>query len=259
VPLTRLDLLLWGAGFAANVGLLFVLLYRERAHRFPFFTALITLNVVRTVILFFVLHYSTREVYFYAYWSLTLLDTGLQLAVVYEIASRVFRPLEIWADDLRSSFVYVGSFSVAIALGLSWLASPPSKSWMQAFTIRGNLFAAALLSELFVAMMALSMQAGLPWKTHVAKIAQGFGAYSLITVVIEGGHTYFGAGRELLASNVLSHVRMAAYLGCAVYWAVHLWWEERPIFQVTAGMREKLFTLQARVEYYLRDLRSREK
>ncbi|MGC2403178.1 MAG: hypothetical protein WA510_25540 [Acidobacteriaceae bacterium] len=179
--------------------------------------------------------------------------------MVYEIASRVFRPLQIWPRDLRGSFVYVGSFSIAIALGLSWLASPASRTWVQAFMIRGNLFAAALLSELFVAMMALSMHAGLPWKTPVAKIAQGLGAYSLITVVIEGGHTYFGAPRERIASNVLSHVRMAAYLGCVIYWAVHLWREERPVFRVTEDMREKLFTLQARVEYYLRDLQSKEK
>ena len=57
---------------------------------------------------------------------------------------------------------------------------------------RGNLFAAALQSELFVAMMALSIDARLPWKTHVAKIAQGLGAYSLLGVLIETGHSYFG-------------------------------------------------------------------
>jgi hypothetical protein len=259
VLLTPLDFLLWAAGFAGNVALLFVLLYRERDRRFPFFTALIAMNVARTLVLFFVLRYAARKVYFYAYWSFALIDTSLQLAVVYEVASRVFRPLEVWAHDLRDSFAYIGSLSIAIALGLSFLASPASRTWIEGFTVRGDLFAAALLSELFVAMMALSMHAGLPWKTHVAKIAQGLGGYSLITVVIEGGHTYFGVGRELGASSALSHIRMAAYLGCVTYWAVNLWREERPVFEVTEDMREKLFTLQTRVEYYLRDLRSREK
>lgn len=259
MPLTRLDLLFWGAGFAANAGLLFVLWYRGRARVFPFLTSLITLNVVRTIILFFVLRYLTKNTYFYTYWSLTVLDTTLQLAVVYEIASRVFRPLNMWAHDLRGSFVNVVCLSIAIAFALTWLASPPARTWIQAFATRGNLFAAALLSELFVAMMALSMHAGLPWKTHVAKIAQGLGTYSLITVLIEGGHSYFGAGRDLPAFTALSHVRMAAYLGCVGYWSIHLWREERPVLRMTEDMRAKLFTLQARVEYHLRDLRSREK
>lgn len=242
-----------------NAGLLFVLCYRRRAGKFPIFTALIAMNVVRTIILYFVLHYLSKITYFRVYWSLLVLDTGLQLAVVYEIARKVFRPLNVWAEDLRSSFVYVLCLSLGIALSLTWLASPVARNWMQAFTTRGNLFAAILLSELFVAMMAFSIHAGIPWRTHVAKIAQGFGTYSLITVLIEGGHTYFGADRESPPFVILSHVRMGAYLGCVAYWIGNLWRDEQPVFRMTAEVREKLFTLQTRVEYYLRDLQSRQK
>jgi hypothetical protein len=108
-------------------------------------------------------------------------------------------------------------------------------------------------------MMALSINARLPWKTHVAKIAQGLGAYSLLGVLIETGHSYFGVGRELPAFLVLSHVRMAAYLGCVSYWTISLWRNERPARRMTSEMREKMFTLQRLVEYDLRDLRSRKK
>jgi hypothetical protein len=130
---------------------------------------------------------------------------------------------------------------------------------MQAFATKGNLFAAALQSELFVAMMALSMDARLPWRTHVAKIAQGLGAYSLLAVLIETGHSYFGVGRQLPAFLVLSHIRMAAYLVCVNYWIINLWREERPGRRMTSEMREKMFTLQTLVEYHLHDLRSRKK
>jgi hypothetical protein len=259
VHLTGLDLLFWVAGFLENVGLLFVLWYRRRASGFPFFTALITLIVIKTIVLYFVLHYGTKDCYFYTYWSLTVLDTTLQLCVVYELASLVFRPLDAWASDLRSSFVWLVSLSLSVAFGLTWLASPPARTWMQAFATKGNLFAAALQSELFVAMMALSINARLPWKTHVAKIAQGLGAYSLLGVLIETGHSYFGVGRELPAFLVLSHVRMAAYLGCVSYWTISLWRNERPARRMTSEMREKMFTLQRLVEYDLRDLRSRKK
>jgi hypothetical protein len=257
--LTGLDLLFWAAGFVGHLVLLFVLWYRRRAKSFPCFTALITLNVARTIGLYFVLHYGTKAGYFYSYWSAAVFDVMLQLCVVYEIASRVFRPLDVWARDVRSSFVWLVSLSLIVASALAWLESPPARTWMQAFVTKGNLFAAALQSELFVAMMALSINARLPWRTHVAKIAQGLGAYSLISVLFETGHSYFGVGRELPAFIVLSHVRMAAYLGCVSYWIISLWSNERPARKLTEEMRENMFTLQTQVEYHLQDLRSRKK
>jgi len=204
-----------------------------------------------------VLHYGTKDWYFYTYWSLTVLDTILQLCVVYEIASRVFRPLDVWGNDVQNNFLWLLSLSVCVATGLTWLASPPARTWMQAFATKGNLFAAALQSELFVAMMALSISARLPWKTHVAKIAQALGAYSLLGVLIETGHSYFGVGRELPAFIVLSHLRMAAYLACVTYWVINLWRDERPARRMTPQMRENMFTLQTLVEYDLQNLRSR--
>ena len=126
--LTGIDLVFWLVGFVANAGLLTVLVYRRRAERFPFFAALITLNVTRTIVLFLVLRYSTKDCYFYSYWSLTVLDTILQLCVVYEVASQVFRPLHSWAHEVRKSFVWLLVLSLSIAFFLTWLASPPVAS-----------------------------------------------------------------------------------------------------------------------------------
>jgi len=257
--LTGLDLLLWAAGFLESLALLFILWYRRRAKSFPFFTALITLNVIRTIVLYFVLDYGTKQDYFYTYWSLGILDVTLQLCIVYEVASRVFRPLGVWAHEVRNSFVSLVSLSVTVALGLTWLASPPARTWMQVVVTEGSLFSAALMSELFVAMMALSVSARLPWKTHVAKIAQGLGAYSLISVLIETGHSYFGVGRDVPAYVVLSQFRIAAYLGCAAYWIIMLWRDEPPSREMTEEMRVRLFSLQRRVAYDLQGLRSRKK
>ena len=257
--LTGLDLLFWAAGFIENLGLLFALIYRRRTRDFPFFTAMAAASVVKTIVLCFLLRYGTRKSYFTTYWSLAMLDMILELCVVYEIASHVFRPLGAWASDVRGSFVWLVSLSVLVALGLSWLASPTSETWIRGFVIKGNFFDASLMSELFVVMMALSVSAGLPWRTHVARIAQGLGAFSLINMLIGTGHIYFGAGRQVPGSVFLSHIRMAAYLVCISYWTVTLWREEQPVREMTEEMRERLFTLQRQVEYDLNDLRSRKK
>jgi hypothetical protein len=259
VRLTVLDLLFWVAGFLGHLGLLFVLWYRRRAAVFPLFTALITLGSTQTIILYLVLHYGTKRSYFYTYWSVNFIDTMLQLGVVYEISSRVFRPLDVWAQDVRSSFVWLVGLSVSVALGLSSLASPPARTWMHAVTYKGNLFAAALMSELLVAMMALAVSVRLPWRGHTAGIAKGLGAYSLFTVLIETGHSYLGRSRELPVFVFFSHFRMAAYLCCVSYWIFVLWPDEWPGRTMTREMREKLFTLHARLEYDLNDLRSRNK
>ena len=257
--LTILDLFFWAAGFLGNLGLLFVLCYRRRAKKFPFFTALVALNLTRTTLLYCVLHYGTRHGYFYTYWSLTIIDTMLQLGVVYEISSRVFRPLDVWAQDVRSSFIWLVGLSVSVALGLSSLASSPAGSWVLAVTYKGNLFAAALMSELLVAMMALAVSARLPWSGHTAGIAKGLGAYSLFTVLIETGHSYLGRSRELPVFVIFSDVRKAAYLCCVTYWIIDLWRDDWPGRIMTQEMREKIFTLHARLEYDLQNLRSRNK
>jgi hypothetical protein len=255
--LTGLDFFFWAVGFFENLGLLFVLWYRRLTTSFPFFTALAILSVIRTIALYFVLRYGTKDNYFYTYWSLAILDAVLQLGIVYEIASRVFRPVGVWARDVRESFFWLAGLSITVALGLSWLASPPARTWAQSFVTKGTLFAGALMSELFVLMMVLSISARLPWKTHVAKIAQGLGAYSLVSLLIETGHSYFGVGRELRTFVFLSHVRIASYLTCVAYWAVTLWRKEQISREMTEEMRERLFTLQRRVEYDLQILRSR--
>lgn len=254
--LSNLDFEFWAVGFLLNVSLLVILWYRRRAKSFPFFTALITSLVVKTIVLYLVMRYGTKADYRHAYWSLTVIDTLLQLSVVYEIASRVFRPLNVWAHDLRHSFMWLASLSVSVAFGLTCLASPPARTWTQSFTTKGNLFAAALSSELFLAMMALSVNGGYPWRTHVASIAQGMGLYSLVGVVIETGHAYFGLEAHTGAFLVLSKARMLAYLGCVFFWIATLSRDEQPARTMTVEMRNRVLQLQTRMEYDLRYLRS---
>jgi hypothetical protein len=255
--LTGLDFLLWAASFAGHLTLLFVLWFRRRAADFPLFTTFITANVVRTIVLYLVYHFETRAAtYFYTYWSLAILDVLLQLCVVYEISSRIFRPLGSWAKDVRRSFVRLVGLSIVIAAGLTWLANPPARWWTQV-VIKGNFFSAVLMSELFVALIALSVTVGLPWKAHVAKISLGLGTYSLIDVVIETGHAYFGWGGDTRTYGELAHIRIAVYVGCVAYWIVALWRDARPPRELSDRLYRELSALQILAGVHLQSLRSR--
>jgi hypothetical protein len=255
--LTGLDFLFWAVSFVGHLALLFVLWFRRRALAFPLFTALITANVVRTITLYFIFLLGATRTYFYVYWSLAIVDILLQLGVVYEIAASIFRPLGSWAKDVRLSFVWLVSLSIAIATGLTWLASPPARLWVQELVLKGNLFSAALMSELFVALIALSVTVGLPWKAHVAKIATGLGTYSLIDFVIEIGQSYFGLSQDTTAWDNLAHIRIAVYIGCVVYWIVSLWQDAPPPRELSDRMYRELSVLKVLVGAQLENLRSR--
>lgn len=255
--LTGLDLLFWAAGFGAHLTLLGVLLIRGRFRTFPIFTAFILSNLGRTVALYFVEHHGNRTSYFYTFWSLGILDTVLQLAVVYEMYSRTFRPLGAWARDIRGTFAWIAAVTIAVAAGLTWMAAPHARLWMQVAVIKGNFFSSVAMSELFVGMIALSVKAGLPWKTHVARISQGLGAYSMIDLVIETGHSYFGVGRNTQIYALLSHFRMSAYLICVAYWIVMLWHNAPDQRKLPDSLRGQLIRLQNVVDSDLERIRVR--
>jgi hypothetical protein len=259
MDLTRLDLFLWAGGLLGHLTLLSVLCYRRRTRSFPLFTALITSDLVRTLTLYLVHAYGTNQIYRLSYWSLLLLDTALQLCVVYEVASRVFRPLNVWAADLRDSFLWMAGLSICVALILAWLERPAAGGWIQNLVGRGNLFVAALMSELFVALTALSSSARFPWRMHVAAVAQGLGVYSMFTVLVETAHSYFGLGRNMATAILLSHIRMFVYLTCVAYWIIAFWCEEREARVMTREMHKEIFSLQSQLAYGLRQLRSRTK
>jgi hypothetical protein len=255
--LTPLDHFFWGAGFVANAVLLLVLWYRRRWHTFPFFASALALTVTRTVGLYLINTFGNGRQYSVAYWSLAVVDTFLQLGVIFELASKVFRPLNTWLPDVRGLLGWLAGLSVLGASCLTWLASPPARTPIEAFATRGNLFAAALMSELFLSMMVVSLTAGLPWRSHAGAIAQGLGGYSLISVVIEAGHAYFGVGREAAAFVLLSQIRMVAYLGCVLYWVVNLNSDEQSARTMTGEMRADLLTLQTQVAGDLRTVKFR--
>jgi len=126
VHLTGVDRLFWVLCFCGHCILLAILIVRRRVAALPVFTVFIVMNIVRTIVLYVTLAYGSGDQYFYAYWSLAILDVTLQLALAYELATHVFRPLGVWAPDVRQSFIAMAGASLLIALGLTWLSSPPT-------------------------------------------------------------------------------------------------------------------------------------
>ena len=254
--LNHTDYLFWAAGLFAHIVLLVVIAARHRAKMFPFFTTLIAANIVKTITLYLVALHGTRYSYRVTYSSLTAVDLVLQLCVVYEVALHVFRPTKRWAPDVMRGFVIVVVASITVAAGLTSLAETPATSRLTAVLIRGNFFSSALMSELFAGMIVLSVTVGLPWKPHAARIAQGLGFYSLVTILTEAGHNIIGIERSSRLSGDLNLLRIATYLICVMYWIVMLWRDAPAPRELPAQMRNQLVAFQRLLEYDLRKLRT---
>jgi hypothetical protein len=258
--LSHLDSFFWLSGLVGHVTLLLVLLYRGRLRSFPLFTALVTGNIFKSTTLYLI--YPRAQTgysyaYFYTYWGFGLLDVLLQLAVAYEIASHVFRPLGGWAVDVRRRLIGLIALSVCVAIALAWLSSPRAHEWKEALVMRGSLFSAALFAELFVGMTALSVTAGLPWKTHAARIAQGLGIYSLFCIVIAAGHSYFGMANGTTASMILSETRKSLYLLCLGYWIITLYRQQTQQEHLPGEIESYLLLLRGQTAGSLQTLRGK--
>lgn len=254
MPLSGTDNLLWAAGLVGHLLLLGVLLGKGRARQFPFFTALILNSVLRTLLLKALV--SNEEAYLLVYLVTNVMDCLLQLAVTYEIATHTFKPLGHWAKDTRKAILLLVGVSLAIGLGLTLLASPDRPTLLGDLVIKVNFFSSALQVELFLGMLALAATVGLPWKTHVARIAYGLGAYSLVGVLVGTGFTMYDKIEGMPGRGALIHTRQLLYLVCVGYWIVTLWQDAPQPRELPPQLRERLSVLNARVAYDLSKLRS---
>jgi hypothetical protein len=254
MQLTGTDLLFWVAGLFVHVTLLVVLFTRRRAKTFPVFTTLIAANVLNGVVLFEIANYGTEHFYLVVYFVFAVLDLILQLSVTYELARDIFCPTGTWAPDVRKGFFILIVAGGPLALVLAALPTPDETTWIRSLITRGNLFSSAFQCELFVGMIAFSATARLPWKTHVARIAQGLGFLSSIGLLTEAGHNVLPKSSTLYQNLTL--IRMTAYLLSAGYWIVMLWLNAPELRELPEEMRRQLFTLQAMLNNDLRKLRA---
>lgn len=255
--LSGFDDFVWAATFCGHILLLAVLLVRRRASSFPAFTAYIIENIGTTVALYIILKHFSFSAYRNAYWTLGIVDEILQLLVFYELAVSVFCPVGVWARDVRTTFIGLVCASTVVALLLTLLAHPTARLPIRVFILRSNFFSSALMSELFVGMMVLSSTSGLPWKTHVARIAQGFGAFSIVCVAITIFANYIDLNLHVQFDTGLYQLRVLTYLACEVFWIVTLWQEAPAPRELPEAMRMQIYTLHKQVEYDLIRIRSR--
>ena len=244
--LSLLDSLLWAAGFLGNAALLFVLVYKRRYRTVPWFTTWITFGIVYTITLFAAFRVGTKHVYAVLYWSGAFLDLLLQLSVVLEIATYVFRRGDRWVEGAKGRFALMGLCAPLIAGVLAWQMKPAATSALDAWESRDSLFTTVVVCILFSAVMVVSQQVGVGWRDLVLREGYGLIAVALVAFITDTLHAYW---RTIEHFSQLENLRMVAYLGTLVYWSVIFWLPERGMTSLDPDANKYLEALRRALEY----------
>jgi hypothetical protein len=241
MQLSRSAQVLWAAGFAELVALFIVLLVRRRWKVFPVFTGWIGFQVLREVLLYCVYRYGTHTAYAVAYWSAVVIDLGMQIAIVFELAGSVLKPTGTWVRDARKMFLVLAAVGTLVAAAVAYGVNPVMPSTLDDWIEKGLLFAAMLNAQLFVAMGLASTRLGLAWRHHVMGIATGWALWAFVGLFVEAAYSYFGASWH---GVVLDQIRIVSYQGATIYWTVNLWLPEPQSRTLSPEMQSYLSALQ---------------
>ncbi len=235
--------ILWTLTFAAQLVLLVVLLGRDRARRYPWFTAgvaLLTLRLMAEVLLSGRLPTIPLQEILLPLGDLAVI---VSLLVVVEMARRAF------AGAGRLAWI-IGSLALAVvAVGVLVLWGP-WPAWkdlgvdtllgrlrlMQLTALKGNMLANLLTVELgvLVALFGRIFKAG--WRSHTQMIVIGLSTAAISWLGMQGGwqiitktaHPQSRAEYEriIALAGKLLNASSAVYLAVLVWWIVWLWLDE---------------------------------
>jgi len=235
--------IIWTLTFAAQLVLLVVLLGRDRAGRFPWFTAsivLLALKLLANRLLFGRLPVLTLNAIFIAMADLGVI---VGLLVLLEIARRAFRG----ARRRTSIAGALALLAVAIGILSVWGPWPAWKTitadsalatlrLMQLGALKGDLLVDLLSVELGFIVVLFGRRYNAGWRSHSQRIVIGLSTASLAQLAAQGiwqiiartaaPHTQAEYDRIIGLRDKLFNGSGAVYVAVLVWWIVCLWIDE---------------------------------
>ncbi len=243
---------LWTLTFASQLVLLVVLLGRDRARRYPWFTAVIVLSALQ--LMAEVLLVGRMAMLPMQEILLTLSDLGVILAllVLVEVARRAFAGIQrsLWIVNTAGLLVVAG---LGVAFWGPWPASK-DLAWdsllgrlhlMQLAAQKGNMLVALLTVELGLLVVLFGRHFKAGWRSHTQMIAIGLSTAAVALLSMQGvvqsiarmAHPQNKTEYEHVVNLIgnLLNANKVVYLAALVWWIVWLWLDEPGAAAEAAG------------------------
>lgn len=234
---------LWTITFAAELVLLVVLLGRDRARRFPWFTANIVLLALLLLVSRMLLNRMPAVPASIIFLVLSCIATLVSWIVVAEVARRGF------AGASGHSWLIATIVTLVIAGVVVWLWGPwpawktftggsriATMRGMGMFADKGSVLVNVLQIELAILLVLFGRRYRGGWRYHPQMIAIGLSTAALSQLSIRGiwqylaSHTIIHSQAEYLHMMTLRermyHANNVVYLCVLVWWIAWLWLEE---------------------------------
>jgi hypothetical protein len=235
---------LWTLTFAALLVLLIVLLGRDRAQRFPWFTASIAMMGLLELTTQLLLSRLSRITGTEIYLVLSNLDVAVGLLVLVELARRSFRGV----GRLGWIVGTVAILAVGVAVLVLWGPWPAWKTLtatselatirlMDLFVDKGILFSSVVTIELGLVITLLGRRFSAGWHSHAQRIAIGLSTAALAQLTLRvslqaiGMHTHIHTQAEydrvMDLRDKLIHGNNVLFL-CVIVWWIACMWSDEP-------------------------------
>jgi hypothetical protein len=235
--------ILWTLTFAALLVLLVVLLGRDRARRFPWFTTSMTLMALRMLAGRLLYHRIATVVSDEIFLGLADLAAIISLLVVVEIARRAF------AGAGRREWIagIVALLAVGGVVLAFWGPWPSFKTLFAAselsalrllelFAQKADLLADVLFVQLGLLVVLFGRKFKADWHSHTQQLAIGFSMASLSHLAVRGAlqhittqvtiHSQDDYKRVVGLINTLNNADSIIFLVVLLWWIVCLWIDE---------------------------------
>jgi hypothetical protein len=245
----NLEQILWALALAGHLVLLVVLLGRDRASRYPFFTTAIILGALRLLADHLLAGKLTTLAFYWQNFSGFVLDSLVRILVLIEVTRRIFssgkgglilKPRG-WAgwSILTSALALI-----AIYFWGPWPAWQALRAQPEQFSIlllvltatKGQLLTSILTIEVAALILVFGKRFGFPWRTHPRQIALGLLVISICVLSAQGITEYLKASFNLRdrvqydrATHILTqtdNAREIAGILVLLWWIIWLWREE---------------------------------
>lgn len=235
-----LEQVLWTVTFAAHLVLLVVLLGRDRAARFPWFTASIVLVAFRLLtsrLLAGRLPQMTMAEMF-----IVVADIGafLSLMVVLEIARKAFGKVRR-ATWVGSALAVMAAGALVLVFWGPWPAwktvvSAPPIQFLQLIAEKAGMLADVETILVGLLIVAFGHRYGAGWRSHTQSIAIGLSTASIAQLSVQG--IWQAIARTAVAHSMaeyrhiigirehLFNTSSGVYIAVLIWWIIMLWFDE---------------------------------